>query len=134
MQTLGEAGSHSVQPVPFISPFSSQPEPCRAVPGQPRLWEVVFEKYMQTLPELLLFSRCLAVFGKQLDCWVLASEEPQLLFPAPCRLLYQAAIASGENKQGEQNKKTSLLFCCCLYLFFPELFCNQGLWALVLLL
>lgn len=89
---------------------------------------------MQTQPELLLFSRCLAVFGKQLDCRVLASREPQLLFPAPCRLLYQAVIASGENKQGEQNKKTSLLFCCCLYLFFPELFCNQGPWALALLL
>lgn len=48
MQTLGEAGkqagSQSVQPGPFISPFSSQPEPSRAVPGQPRLWEVVFEK------------------------------------------------------------------------------------------
>lgn len=52
--------------MPLISKCSSQP--CREVPDRPQTLEVVFEKQMQILPVLLLFSRCLAVFGKQLDC------------------------------------------------------------------
>lgn len=51
---------------PLISKLSS------AIQGStrrgPRLSEVVFEKQMQMQPGSLLFSRCLAVFGKQLDC------------------------------------------------------------------